>query len=537
MLRVLTLVLALAALSAQPSGIVIVNARVFTGLASRPWVEAIRIDGERVVLIGTAEEVRRGAGAARVIDAGGRLVVPGFNDAHVHVSAVPAHVAIEAPPAMEEDPAWDVMLRRVEAAAAKAPSGGWVLGEFSGRISDDPGATRFALDAVSGGRPVMLSAWHGHGMLLNTAALRRLDIPDTEADPPGGFYGRMPDGRTLNGVAHEYACYRIARRFAQLAGPEAQVKEYQRFAARAASLGVTSVQAMMVSYPAAEAVPLFAKADLPIRVRVIDFPFDFDAWTAAPAQSPSMRVMPSGVKVILDGTPFERLMLLREPYSDAPSTRGRLNIPPDQLRALLARAAARMTQPMFHAVGDAAIDAVLDALESAATEPGAAARIWQPLRPRIEHGDMFEPAHFERAKRLGVVLVQNPSHFMVADTFAARIGDRLKRATTVKSIVAAGVPLAFGSDGPLNPFLNIMFATINAVNPSEALTVEQAVVAYTRGAAYAERMEGQKGQLAPGMYADLAMLSQDIFRIPPAELPKTTSVLTIVGGRIVHEAR
>lgn len=159
---------------------------------------------------------------------------------------------------------------------------------------------------------------------------------------------------------------------------------------------------------------------------------------------------------------------------------------------------------------------------------------WQPLRPRIEHGDMFEPAHVERAKRLGVVVVQNPAHFMLGPLMKARLGDRAARTTMVKSIVRSGVPFALGSDGPINPFLNIMFATINEGNPQEALTVEDALTAYTRGSAYAEFAEKTKGTLAPGMLADLAILSQDIFRVPPPDLPKTTSVLTIVGGRIVH---
>jgi hypothetical protein len=139
---------------------------------------------------------------------------------------------------------------------------------------------------------------------------------------------------------------------------------------------------------------------------------------------------------------------------------------------------------------------------------------------------------------MGVTIVQNPSHFMIAPQLQARLGaERVARMDVVKSAIAAGVPFAIGSDGPLNPFLNIMFATINAANPSQALTVEQAVAAYTRGSAFAEHAEREKGTIAPGMLADVALLSQDIFKVPPPELPRTTSVLTIVNGRIVHEVR
>jgi hypothetical protein len=113
----------------------------------------------------------------------------------------------------------------------------------------------------------------------------------------------------------------------------------------------------------------------------------------------------------------------------------------------------------------------------------------------------------------------------------------MARVQLLKSTVAAGIPVAIGSDGPLNPFLNLMFAAVAAANPAEALTREQAVTAYTRGSAYAERRENEKGTLAPGMLADLAVLSQDIFKIPVEALPRTTSVLTIVGGKVVHEMK
>jgi endonuclease/exonuclease/phosphatase family metal-dependent hydrolase len=136
------------------------------------------------------------------------------------------------------------------------------------------------------------------------------------------------------------------------------------------------------------------------------------------------------------------------------------------------------------------------------------------------------------------VLVQNPSHFMIAPVLQQRLGpERVARTELVKSAIAAGVPFAIGSDGPMNPFLNIMFAAMNPTNPAQALTVEESVAAYTRGAAAAELADRQKGTIAPGMLADVALLSQDIFKAPIADLPRTTSVLTIVNGRVVHEVK
>jgi predicted amidohydrolase YtcJ len=237
----------------------------------------------------------------------------------------------------------------------------------------------------------------------------------------------------------------------------------------------------------------------------------------------------SGTKWIVDGTPVERLALLRQPYADAPKTLGRANVSDVDLREFLHRAFDAREQPMLHAVGDGAINIVLDALQ----DTGAAR--WIALRPRIEHGDMLPAEDFARAARMGVVLVQNPSHFMIVPVLQQRLGAaRLARTDLVKGALAAGVPFAIGSDGPMNPFLNIMFAAMNPANPSQALTIEQAVAAYTRGSAFAELAERQKGTIAVGMLADVALLSQDIFKTPIPDLPKTTSVLTIVNGRIVH---
>lgn len=521
-------VLLIAAAQPQPSDIAIVNGRIFTGVPSAPWAEALHIQGDTIAFVGTTAEVRAKARpSTRIVDAGGRLVIPGINDAHAHPGAIPPHTALEGPPVMVQDPSWEDILQRVKAAVAKAPADGWVIGEIGGAVLENPAATRFALDAITGDRPLLLGSSHGHGALFNTAALRRLKVSDTEPDPPGGSFNRMPDGKTITGMAHEYADYTLRQRIAMIPGPDEQVRAYKAYAAEASSFGITSIQAMMTGYPAANAAPLFAKADLPIRVRVIDFPMTTPAaWNGPVRATDSPAVITSGVKYIVDGTPIERLMFLRAPYSDAPSTRGRLNFSEADFQSFLSRAATARVQPMFHAVGDAAIDSVLTVLEGA--------HVPAQLRPRIEHGDMLEPAQFDRARRLGVILVQNPSHFMLGPTMRARLGDRVARTTIVKSVVRAGVPFALGSDGPMNPFLNIMFATINEVNPAEALTVEEALVAYTRGAAYAEFMEGRKGTLAPGMLADLAILSQDIFRIPPPDLPKTASVLTIVGGKVVH---
>ena len=531
--------LAFAGLAQPPAApdIAIVHARVFTGDAAVPWAEAVSITGSRVTRVGTTQDIRATAAEkTRVIDANGRLLIPGINDAHAHPGASPDGVELEGPAPLEHDPTLEEVRARVRTAVAQSHPGQWIFGQIGPAVLENPAATRAALDPLTGDRPLLLMAWTGHGTIVNTAALRLLGVREDEPDPPGGFYGRQADGRTLNGVVREYAEYGLRQRITMLPDKAAQKEAFERYGREAASYGITSVQMMANSYPADRAAELLASADLPVRMRVIDFPVTaMSAWrepVSRRVKSSSPLVTVSGTKWILDGTPVERGMLLKAPYADSPSARGRQNFPAADLRGFLRRAFAAREQPLFHAAGDAAIAQVLDALEETGGDR------WKPLRPRIEHGDMLEAADFARAARMGVTIVQNPAHFMNAALFAARLGpERVARHTAVKAIVAAGVPFALGSDGPMNPFLNIMFATINANNPPQALTVEQALTAYTSGSAAAEFAERDKGRLKAGMLADMALLSQDIFKVPQSDLPHTVSVLTIVNGRMVHVAQ
>jgi predicted amidohydrolase YtcJ len=535
----LTLALALGYLAQPGSGpdIVILNARIYTGDSAHPWAEAVSIRSNKIDVVGTTAAIKASSGnAARTIDAGGRLLIPGFNDAHAHPAAMPDATLLEGPPAVEHDPTLDEVIARITTAMPKTPAGRWIVGEIGSTVLDDPRATRATLDPLTPDRPLMLHAWTGHGTIFNTAALRALRVGDTEPDPPGGFFGRMPDGRTLTGLAHEYAEYDLRRRLTMIPDRAAQVKAFEAFAAEVASLGITSVQAMMTAYPAEDAASWIATANLPVRLRLIDFPItpmkDWREPASRRARPGSPLVTISGTKWILDGTPIERLALLRAPYADAPKTSGRQNFTGVDLREFLHRAFDAHEQPMLHAVGDGAIAVALDAIE----DTGGAR--WQALRPRIEHADMLQAADFARAVRMGVTIVQNPSHLMIAPLLQQRFGpERMARTDQIKAAIAAGVPFAIGSDGPINPFLNIMFAAMNPANPSQALTVEQAVTAYTRGSAAAELSERQKGTIAPGMLADVALLSQNIFTVPISDLPRTTSVLTIVNGRVVHEAK
>lgn len=539
-----------AAVPSQTPDLVLTGGKVFTADPARPWAQAVAIRGERIIAVGSDADVAKLATpATRRIELGGRVVVPGFNDAHAHLgchaasSPNPAAITLasfsEGPFA---DPPFATVADSLRALAARLPAGRWIGATIGATVLDDSAARRAALDAMAAEHPVWLGAWTGHGAVLNTRALRTLGIDDTAADPPGGRYEREPGSRRVTGLLEEYAVMQARRRLCSMQPESVLVASLREEGQQFPRFGITSVQNIAGELDPALFMRLARAAELPFRLRMISFPVASSAgnvpgdWRAerlpgAPARNAAGgTVAASGVKWILEGTPIERLAAHRRPYRDRPGYFGRLNFPPDTIRTFLLEARARREQPLLHAGGDSTLAVVFDVMERS----GGSA--WTAMRVRLEHGDGLAPDLLTRARPLGVVLVQNPSHLAVP-VFSERFEPEvLAGFFPLRSAIAAGVPLALGSDGPINPFLNILFATTHPVRPAEALTREQAVVAYTRGSAYAEFAEDEKGTLAPGMLADLAVLSQDIFLIPAQALPATTSVLTVIGGRIVFDA-
>jgi predicted amidohydrolase YtcJ len=249
-------------------------------------------------------------------------------------------------------------------------------------------------------------------------------------------------------------------------------------------------------------------------------------------RNPTPLITVSGTKWVLDGSPIESSAALRKPYTDQPNTSGWMNFNEKEMEAMLRESLKNDDQLLVHVVGDRTTETFLTAMEATGGKA-----IWEKRRVRIEHGDGVMQDLVSRTKDLGVVVVQNPTHVTIRELLLKRYGpERTEQVSLFRSLLEAGIPLAFGSDGPNNPYLNIMLASIYPGKPKEALTREQAVIAYTLTSAYAEFAENDKGSLQPGKLADLAVLSQDIFTIPPPDLPKTESVLTLVGGNVVYDA-
>ena len=507
----------------------------------RPWAEALAIRGSRIVAVGTTDSLRRLAGPrTRMRDVGGRTVIPGLNDAHAHPG--PELRGTKLATATGDGGLLEIA-RSLAAAARLRPRGTWLFATVGDRVLDDQRANRFLLDSIVPDDPVVLESWSGHTAVLNSATLGALGIGHGTPDPLGGHYGRVPGsgggggGGVLDGRMTEYAWWNARRRLASAVPDSASRADFRRFAEAAARFGITTVQDMNTALSTARAVALVRAADLPIRWRVIRFPMTrpegrdlADTRSADPHPGGMLDV--SGTKYILDGTPVERGAAMRRPYADREGWHGELDFPPETLQAIIREALVSRDQLMVHAVGDSAIAVLLRSLAAAAPES-----TWRALRPRIEHGDFLAPDLLPLARRLGVVVVQNPAHFSIPELMHRRFApDVASAAQPLRSLLAAGFPIALGSDGPMNPYLNIMLAVAHPMNPAEALSREQAVLAYTRGSAYAELAERETGTLAPGMLADLAVLSQDIFTVPLGELPKTESVLTLVGGKAVYDA-
>ncbi len=526
---------------ARHADLVLLGGKVFTADSTRPLAEAIAVAQDRVLAVGTTAEIRRLVGPRTLVyDLGGRVVVPGFNDAHMHLSAGVPGTFVPVGRGPLPDPPLAALADSLSTAAARTPPGSWLVAGAGLSVFSSATPLREVFDHAAPNHLVLVySEGTGHGYALNSAALTSLRYADTTPDPAGGWFERDSSGR-LTGVVQEYAGWTVFARLNRRLPDSQHVAAVKEAIAEGLKFGITSMQHMANVAPPEAVLRSIRDAAPPIRYHVIRMPLP-DAggstteWLAAGAMALPRTVRVAGWKWILDGTPRERLALMREPYADRPGWYGRLDFPVDTIRRFL-RDALRTSGPdgqlMLHVAGDSTAALVLHLMTELAPDS-----VWRSRRLRFEHGDGLMPDLRPLARRLGVIVVQNPAHFAAAGLSAARLGDtRARQYQGLRSLVAAGIPLAIGSDGLTNPFLNILLASTHPNNPSEALSREQVAIAYTRGSAYAEFAEEDKGRLVPGQLADLAVLTQDIFTVEATALPKTRSILTLIGGRVAYDA-
>jgi predicted amidohydrolase YtcJ len=500
--------------------LILLHGHIFTANSARPYVAALAIKGNKILATGTTRAVQQLATAhTKTLDLRGKTVVPGFNDAHDHLGwLLPgknAFVTEFSVPGLPKHAVQDSLTRLVRHAAP----GQWLSGTIGLTVFGDRTVRRSFLDSLAPHNPVVLAVSWGHGMVVNSQALRALGIADTAADPLGGWYERESGTRRLSGALYEYAQFPFWQALAT-ANPQALVEGLRAHAHEELSLGITTVQNLSSTLQGMAARQYFAQAALPVRTRIIAMPGTTDQgrsvreWACPAKVAAGALTYFSGIKYVVDGTSLEQNSLRTTPYPGRPGWYGRLNFPPDTLRRIFQEALASDRQLLLHITGDSATALVLHLMKSLAP-----AETWRRHRVRIEHGTGITAAAARDVKALGLVVVHTPQYGLRSPLQTWR---------------ALGIPVAIGPDGVINPFLSILLVTTQQRTPGENLSREQAVMAYTRGSAYAEFAEATKGTLQPGMLADLAVLSQDVFSVPDAQLPAIHSVLTIVNGKIVY---
>ena len=541
--------LPLAADPALAPDLVVLNARVRTMDTNLPEAQAVAILGRTIAAVGRTDDLRRLAGPrTRVVDARGGLIVPGFNDAHVHFLSGGFELSgVDLRDAQTPGE----FASRIRDFAAKQPKGQWITG---GEWDHErwPGSslpTRSLIDDGTSDTPVFVNRLDGHMALANGPALSIAGITRDTKDPEGGLIVRDPRTGEPTGVLKD-AAMALVNRHIPAPSREQKLAAARAASRHAASLGVTSVQDMSAAEDLAIYQELLERGELRTRIYAMSPLPAVQRISAVGARAgfgdAMLRI--GGLKGFSDGSLGSTTALFFAPYADAPETSG---LPADEMfpaGAMLERvrqADQAGLQVMIHAIGDRANDEILTIFETVAQEHGPRDR-----RFRIEHAQHLRPQDIGRFGRDQVIASVQPYHCADDGRWAEkRIGpERCRTTYAFRSLLDSGARLAFGSDwtvAPLNPMLGIAAAvtrrTLDGKHPGgwipeEKITVAEAVRAYTVGSAYAEFQDQAKGTLIPGKLADLVLLDRDIFSVPAEQIDHTKIVLTIVDGRVVYEA-
>jgi len=547
-LALLLVVLAMipAPAAAQPTPaptLAVVNARVWTGDPRRPWADGIAAAGERLVAVGSSAEVRKLVRPdTRVIDAKGAFVVPGFIDAHVHfVDGGFRLASVQLRDA--KTPA--EFTARIKAFAATVPRGTWITGgdwdheQWGGELP-----TRAWIDSVTPDHPVWVNRLDGHMALANSAALRAAAVTAETREVEGGTIVRDASGAPA-GVLKDNAMG-LVDRVVPDPSPELSDRALDAAMRHVAERGVTSVHNMgswsdLAVFERAHragrlATRIYAAVPLATWARLRDSVAARgrgDAWLAIGA-----------LKGFVDGSLGSHTAAMLEPFSDTPNDRGLFVTPPDTLYAWTKGADAAGLHVIVHAIGDRAIRSQLDAFARVASENGPRDR-----RFRIEHAQHVAPPELPRFAKIGVIASMQPYHAIDDGRWADRVigTERAKGTYAFRSLLDHGATLAFGSDwfvAPPTPLEGIYAAVTRRTLddkhpggwvPEQRITVEEALRAYTSGAARAEFRERDKGTLARGLLADFVLIDRDLTRVKPEEIRHARVLMTVIGGRVVFE--
>jgi predicted amidohydrolase YtcJ len=535
--------------SRPTADLIITNAKIWTVDKSLPMAQAVAILGDRIVAVGSSADVDAWRGPnTHVVDAGGKLLLPGFNDAHVHfVSGGMQLTNVQ----LKDASSPQEFARRIGERAKVTAKGEWILGGNWDETKWNPPnmPTKELIDAVTPDTPVFVSRYDGHMGLANSVALRLAGITAKTPDPPGGTVVRDAEGNPT-GALKDAATDYIDKLIPPLSHDQ-RLKIVVRALAYAASVGVTSVQHLVASYDdIAVYSELLQRDELTTRIYAAPSITQVDDLAklgiGRAFGGPYLRI--GALKAFADGSLGSGTAYFYEPFLNQGSNRGLLSDemhPISLMRDRYMKADAAGLQICTHAIGDEGISTILDLYSEVIKAHGEADR-----RLRIEHAQHMAAKDFERFAQLHVIASVQPYHAIDDGRFAeAHIGhDRASRTYAFRTFLDHGVRLAFGTDwevAPLDPLLTVYAAvtraTLDGKNPNgwfpeQKLSVAEAIEAYTMGSAYAEFQEKVKGSITPGKLADMVLLSDDIFSIVPEKIRDVRVLQTFVGGRLVFDA-
>ena len=544
----------------QRAEIIFQNGDIYTGAAhaatSISRAQALAVAQGKVVAVGSAEEVQKWKGPqTQVVDLGGHFVMPGFNDAHLHLgNAGISKLEVE----LVGVRSLDEMKQRIADGVKRARPGEWILGRGWDHTlwPSQQLPTRQDLDSVTQGHPAFFGRVDGHIAVANTAALKAAGLTKDSKDVPGGKADRDANGE-LTGIVRERTkddFYRVIPR----PTPEQHRRAMELALADAAQWGITSVQdnSDWGDFLALEQM----QRDGALKVRVTEWlpfkaPLDQLKQARAHHSQDDPMLHTGMLKGFMDGSLGSRTAALLAPYSDDLGNSGLPQYGQQELTQMAIDRVAAGFQLGFHAIGDRGSDMALNAFE-AALKSAAQHHAPTPFgsagsgdyRLRIEHAQLVAPKDFERFHDLHVIASMQPNHLLTDMNWAeSRIGpDRARSSYAWRTFLNNGVVLAFGTDYPVEPVTPFrgVYAAVTRKNeagtktyyPEEKLTIDEALKAYTVGSAYAEFAEKLKGTIEPGKFADFVVLDRDLTKIPAPEILGTRVLRTVVGGRTVYEA-
>ncbi|HMO81763.1 MAG TPA: amidohydrolase [Pyrinomonadaceae bacterium] len=526
--------------------LVVLNANIHTMDAKQPRAQAMAVLDGKIIAIGTDAEIRRFAGAeTRRIDAGGRLIIPGFNDAHVHFLQTGFQLSSVD---LRDAPTPEEFVKRIKEFAAKLPKGRWILGGKWDHENWTPNdlPTAAMIDAVTPDHPVFISRLDGHMALANSLAMRLAGVDKDTKEVEGGEIVRDAQGNPA-GVFKDAAMGYI-NRVIPAAHWEAKLEAAQAATEHAASLGITSVQDMSSGTDIGVFQELMRQGKLKTRIYGCSPLGDYKRWENTGVRfafgSPMLRV--GCLKGYSDGSLGSTTAWFFNPYLDAPDSVGLASDEIPTMPEMVEQADNAGLQINIHAIGDRANATVLDIFASTAKKNGDRDR-----RFRIEHAQHLRDEEIRRFGPQRVVASMQPFHIIDDGRWAWKRLDepRLKGTYAFRTLLDTGGVLAFGSDSPVAP-LNPLWGVYAAVTrrtlddknpdgwiPEQKISVYETIKAFTVGSAYAEYQELVKGTLMPGMLADFVVLSDDIFTIDPVKIWDVKVMTTVVDGRVVYEAK